>query len=47
MLGPEGVDCEIPRRFERGTSANENIESQMRVDSEIPYQLRRRTKHSL
>ena len=36
MLGPEGVDCEIPRRLE---SASEDASPRREVDCEIPHRL--------
>ena len=42
-----GVDCEIPHRLERGTSASEDAGLRRVVDCEIPHRLERGTKHSL
>ena len=42
----EGVDLVgVPRQWEKGTCANEDVGSQSGMDREIPRQLERKTKH--
>ena len=38
-----GMDCEIPRRLEKGMSVSENARPRESVDCEIPHRLERRT----
>ena len=43
MLAPNGVDCEIPHRLERGTNAIKDAGPRIMVDCEIPHRLERET----